>query len=97
MPTLVVNATFDPSTPYEGAVNLAAQIKGSDLLTPVGDGHTSYYTSACARRVEDRFLGPSARIGESDLPRLTSPPHRLATAVVSTSDATAGGRPTHHS
>ena len=56
VPTLIVNATFDPSTSYKWAFGLSAQIEGSDILTRVGDGHTSYYTSACARAAMDRFL-----------------------------------------
>jgi pimeloyl-ACP methyl ester carboxylesterase len=56
VPTLIVNATFDPSTSYKWAYGLSAQIEGSDILTRVGDGHTSYYTSACARAAMDRFL-----------------------------------------
>ncbi len=56
VPTLIVNATHDPSTSYKWAYGLAAQIEGSDILTRVGDGHTSYYTSACARAATDQFL-----------------------------------------
>jgi pimeloyl-ACP methyl ester carboxylesterase len=56
VPTLIVNATYDPSTSYKWAFGLSAQIRGSDVLTRVGDGHTSYYTSACARAAEDGFL-----------------------------------------
>ena len=56
VPTLIVNATHDPSTSYKWAYGLAAQIRGSDVLTRVGDGHTSYYTSTCARTAIDNFL-----------------------------------------
>lgn len=54
--TLIVNATHDPSTPYSWALSLARQIHGSSLLTRVGDGHTSYDVSLCARRAVDKFL-----------------------------------------
>jgi pimeloyl-ACP methyl ester carboxylesterase len=55
-PILIVNATHDPSTTYAWAHGLAEQIKGSVLLTRVGDGHTSYYTSTCARAAIDRYF-----------------------------------------
>jgi pimeloyl-ACP methyl ester carboxylesterase len=56
VPALVVHATHDPSLPYEWAHSLAAQIEGSHVLTREGDGHTSYYTSQCARDAIDAFL-----------------------------------------
>lgn len=55
-PILIVNATHDPSTPYTWAHGLAAQIRGSSLLTRVGEGHTSYFTSPCAQAATDRHL-----------------------------------------
>ena len=60
--TLIVNATHDPSTAYSWALGLAGQIRGSDLLTRVGDGHTSYFSSACARNAMESYLvRPHAR------------------------------------
>lgn len=56
VPTLVVHAVHDSSNPYRWAHSLAAQIHGSDLLTRTGDGHTSYYTSPCARAAIDDYL-----------------------------------------
>jgi pimeloyl-ACP methyl ester carboxylesterase len=56
VPTLIVHAVHDPSVPYKWAHSLATQIRGSDLLTRTGDGHTSYYTSRCARTATDRYL-----------------------------------------
>ena len=56
VPALIVNATHDPSTSYTAALSMADQIRDSHLLTRVGDGHTSYYTSRCAQRAEERFL-----------------------------------------
>jgi pimeloyl-ACP methyl ester carboxylesterase len=56
VPTLVVHATHDPSVPYAWAHSLAAQIRGSHVLTRIGDGHTSYYTSPCARAAIDNYL-----------------------------------------
>jgi hypothetical protein len=54
--TLIVHSTFDPSDPYAWAHSLAAQIEGSHVLTREGDGHTSYFTSDCARAAIDAFL-----------------------------------------
>jgi len=56
VPTLIVHAVHDPSTAYPWAHGLSSQIVGSDLLTRTGEGHTSYYTSPCARRATDRYL-----------------------------------------
>jgi fermentation-respiration switch protein FrsA (DUF1100 family) len=55
-PALIVQAAHDPSIPYAWAHGLAAQIEGSALLTRTGDGHTSLYTSECARTAMDAFL-----------------------------------------
>jgi len=41
---------------YSWAHGLAAQIDGSALLTRSGDGHTSIYTSDCARSAAEAFL-----------------------------------------
>lgn len=56
VPTLIVHATHDPSVSYQWAFGLAAQIRGSSVLSRMGDGHTSYYTSDCARNATDQFL-----------------------------------------
>ena len=41
-PALVVGTTFDPATPYRGAVDLAAQLGNARLLTMRGDGHAAF-------------------------------------------------------
>ncbi|KIW84329.1 hypothetical protein Z517_03579 [Fonsecaea pedrosoi CBS 271.37] len=41
-PVLLVNALWDPETPYSGAVNVQRQIGGSVLLTRHGEGHGSF-------------------------------------------------------
>ncbi|MCP4084104.1 MAG: alpha/beta hydrolase [Actinomycetia bacterium] len=41
-PVLVVGTRWDPSTPWEFAERLAAELNGSALLTYEGDGHTAY-------------------------------------------------------
>jgi pimeloyl-ACP methyl ester carboxylesterase len=56
VPTLIVHAVHDPSDPYRWAHGLASQIHGSAILTRTGDGHTSYYTSECARTASDQYL-----------------------------------------
>jgi pimeloyl-ACP methyl ester carboxylesterase len=56
VPTLIIHAVHDPSVNYSWAHGLAAQIDGSALLTRTGDGHTSIYTSDCARSAADTFL-----------------------------------------
>lgn len=56
VPTLIVHATHDPSVSYQWAFDLADQIHGSSVLSRLGDGHTSYYTSDCARDATDQFL-----------------------------------------
>jgi len=55
-PSLIVNATHDPSTSYVWALSMQAQIPRSRLLTRDGDGHTSYPSSPCAQEVIDRYL-----------------------------------------
>ena len=59
VPTLVVHATHDPSVSYKWAFSLAAQIRGSSVLSRVGDGHTSYYTPDGARDAPARDLVPT--------------------------------------
>jgi pimeloyl-ACP methyl ester carboxylesterase len=56
VPTLIVHSTHDPSVSYQWAFSLSAQIRGSSVLSRIGDGHTSYYTSDCARNATDQFL-----------------------------------------
>jgi pimeloyl-ACP methyl ester carboxylesterase len=57
VPTLIVNATHDPSTAYTWALGLAGQIRGSDLLTREGDGHTSFFISSpCVHDAIEAYL-----------------------------------------
>jgi pimeloyl-ACP methyl ester carboxylesterase len=56
VPTLLIHAAHDPNDSYTWAHGLAAQIDGSALLTRTGDGHTSIYTSDCAKSAMDAFL-----------------------------------------
>ena len=43
---LVVATTYDPATPYRGAVRLADDLGNARLLTMDGDGHTAYQTGS---------------------------------------------------
>ena len=56
VPTLMIHAAHDPSDSYTWAHGLAAQIDGSALLTRTGDGHTSVFTSDCAKSAMDAFF-----------------------------------------
>ncbi len=56
VPSLLIHAAHDPSDSYIWAHGLAAQIDGSALLTRTGDGHTSVFTSDCAKSAMDAFL-----------------------------------------
>ncbi len=55
-PILVVSGTGDPSTPYEGAVELANTLDNSALLTFVGEGHTAYSRSTCISDQVNAYL-----------------------------------------
>jgi pimeloyl-ACP methyl ester carboxylesterase len=55
-PVLVVGNTFDPATPYHGAVTVAGLLPDSALLTVHGWGHTSLFLSACADEAITRYL-----------------------------------------
>lgn len=56
-PVLVVGNTFDPATPYEGAVALAHELANARLLTLDGWGHTALLQpSTCAHEAEVRYL-----------------------------------------
>lgn len=48
-PILVVNATLDPSTPYQNAIDMADELADAHLLTVEGYGHTELLNgSSCA-------------------------------------------------
>jgi pimeloyl-ACP methyl ester carboxylesterase len=56
-PVLVVGTTFDPATPYDGAVALVQQLGDARLLTMDGDGHTAYGgNSPCIDGAVDAYL-----------------------------------------
>ena len=58
--TLVVGTTYDPATPYHGAIRLVAQLENARLLTMVGDNHTAYPgNSACIDTAVEAYLEES--------------------------------------
>jgi pimeloyl-ACP methyl ester carboxylesterase len=55
-PLLVIGNTFDPATPYHGAVAVANLLPNSALLTMNGWGHTTIALSQCVVGVTANYL-----------------------------------------
>ncbi len=56
-PILVVNTTYDPATPYQGAQAMTRQLADARLLTLEGYGHTALINaSSCVNEYESRYL-----------------------------------------
>ncbi len=56
-PVLVIGNTFDPATPYRGAVAMSRQLARARLLTMDGYGHTALLNpSSCVNRYESRYF-----------------------------------------
>ncbi|HEY1420650.1 MAG TPA: alpha/beta hydrolase [Candidatus Dormibacteraeota bacterium] len=55
-PILLVGGTNDPATPYVNSQSVNHQIDGSILLTRKGNGHVSYFASACSMAAENSYL-----------------------------------------
>ncbi|MGH7764817.1 MAG: alpha/beta hydrolase [Candidatus Dormibacteraceae bacterium] len=55
-PILLVGGTNDPATPYADSQSVNRQIDGSVLLTRQGNGHVSYFSSACSLAAENAYL-----------------------------------------
>jgi pimeloyl-ACP methyl ester carboxylesterase len=55
-PVLVVGNTGDPVTPYQGAQDMARDLKDDALLTWQGQGHTSYPKTPCVAGAVDAYL-----------------------------------------
>lgn len=54
---LVVATTYDPATPYPGALSLVEQLGNARLLTMEGDGHTAYGgNSPCVDSAVESYL-----------------------------------------
>lgn len=84
VPTLLLSGQEDLRTPLEGARRVAATIRGSELVTVAGTGHSTVGADAsgCAARALSRFLAdrrPGARCPRIDrtLPLAPAFPSRL--------------------
>ncbi|WP_229402079.1 alpha/beta hydrolase [Micromonospora okii] len=55
-PVLVVGNTWDPATPYHGAVAASRLLPNSRLLSSDNWGHASYGTGICVTEAIDRYL-----------------------------------------
>ncbi len=56
-PVLVVSTQYDPATPYEWGVRMAATFSDAALVSFNGDGHTAYrHGSACVDAAVDAYL-----------------------------------------
>ena len=55
-PIVLVGSTGDPATPHAWAQDVARQLPSAVLVTRVGEGHTGYLVSACARDAVDAYL-----------------------------------------
>ncbi len=54
---LVIGTAYDPATPYQGSVAMAAQLGNARLLTMEGDGHTAYGgNSTCIDAATEAYL-----------------------------------------
>jgi pimeloyl-ACP methyl ester carboxylesterase len=54
---LVIGTTYDPATPYSGAISTVRALGNARLLTMEGDGHTAYgRNSACVDRATETYL-----------------------------------------
>jgi pimeloyl-ACP methyl ester carboxylesterase len=79
-PILVIGNTFDPATPYEGAVAMAGYLARARLLTVDGSGHTALYNpSACASQhvsdyLVDGTLPPEGTVCPQGQPPFTTGP-----------------------
>ena len=58
---LVVATTYDPATPYNGALRLVHDLGNARLITMRGDGHTAYGgESACIDAAVEAYLNTLA-------------------------------------
>jgi hypothetical protein len=77
---LVIGNTFDPATPYEGAVAMANDLARARLLTVDGYGHTVLLNpSACASTYESSYfvdgtLPPPGTVCQQDQQPFTTSP-----------------------
>jgi pimeloyl-ACP methyl ester carboxylesterase len=56
LPVMVLSSRYDPSTPYQGARRVAAQLPGSVLVTYDGLGHGAATRGTCTMDLVRRYL-----------------------------------------
>jgi pimeloyl-ACP methyl ester carboxylesterase len=82
---LVVGTTYDPATPYRGAINLVSQLRNARLLTMQGDGHTAYGgNSPCIDAAVDAYVGQGALPAEGTVCQQDVPFEQLQVALART-------------
>jgi pimeloyl-ACP methyl ester carboxylesterase len=87
---LEVATTYDPATPYRGALRTAATLGNDRLLTMRGDGHTAYggnsqcIDAAVNAYIEDLTLPPVGTVCDQQVPfgSPVSPRSRAAAAIL---------------
>jgi pimeloyl-ACP methyl ester carboxylesterase len=55
-PIVVVGTTGDPATPYQWAVDLAAELQHGVLVTRDGVDHVAYFYSPCVRAIVENYF-----------------------------------------
>ncbi|WP_448619286.1 alpha/beta hydrolase [Geodermatophilus sp. URMC 65] len=86
---LVIGTTYDPATPYSGAVSLVADLGNARLLTMEGDGHTAYGgKSTCIDAATDAYLIDGALSPEGTVCRQEVPFVGVEAVPVAASTAT---------
>ncbi|MFE7777191.1 alpha/beta hydrolase [Streptomyces sp. NPDC057445] len=99
-PVLVVNTTFDPATPYQGAVDMTRELADARLLTLNGYGHSALVNaSTCVNDHESRYLidgvlPPSGATCEQDTPPFAKPQGGVDTGGGALAGPRAGRRAT---
>lgn len=84
-PLLIIGNTFDPATPYEGAVAMSNLLARARLLTVDGYGHTALLNpSACVSAYESRYfvdgtLPPPGTVCQQDQQPFTMSPNTAKT------------------
>jgi hypothetical protein len=81
----VVGTTYDPATPYRGAINLVNQLRNARLLTMQGDGHTAYGgNSPCIDAAVDAYVGQGTLPAEGTVCQQDVPFEQLQVALART-------------
>jgi pimeloyl-ACP methyl ester carboxylesterase len=96
---LVVATTYDPATPYSGALRLVEELGNARLITMDGDGHTAYpqnspcIDTAVEAYLKDGVLPADGTVCQQDVPFVPPADRSLATRrPVTVAMATRGPR-----